>query len=420
MDNRTSDGKPDPITFARLPIFDAKKNLWGYELVYMSTDVERTVRSKTGDGITADLMSGTSLVLDQIIDREKKIMVSFSRENIQDNLPYALPPGRTAVKITDPSVPSDSLIQSLTSLKADGYQVAVVWIENHETCRAVFDQADIICLDTSSKVLPDLVHTCRKAATYGSMMLANRVDNQAGFDICDKAGFSLFQGSFFKQPETMSVKRVLSGIVSKFKLMEAIEQKDPDFSKLAATIQADVAISFRLLSYLNSASFGFRRKIDSIKDAITMLGWNNLRNWLRVVLLSEVSESKHASELIFLSAQRGKFLEQVGMDHDFWGFEPDSLFLLGMFSLLEALLNQPMTEIVKYLPLADKLKGALCMESNNEYVPLLKLARYFEEAEFDQSDAMVNQLGLDTEKVEKAYRGSIDWANKLRPVQFEK
>ena len=420
MNNQTSDGRLTPVAFARLPIFDAKKKLWGYELVYLSADGERTVRSKTGAGITADLMSGTSLALDQIMDRDKIIMVSFSLKNILDNIPYALPPGRTAVKITDPAVRSDSLIQALAKLKADGYRITVAWMKDHETCRAVFDQADMICLDTSTMVLPDLVDACRKAATYGSMMLADRVDNQAGFDVCSKAGFSLFQGSFFKQPETMSVKKVLSGIVSKFKLMEAIEQKDPDFSKLAATIQADVTISFRLLSYLNSASFGFRRKIDSIKDAITMLGWNNLKNWLRVVLLSEVSESRHASELIFLSAQRGKFLEQVGIDHDFWGFESDSLFLLGMFSLLEALLSQPMTETVKYLPLADKLKGALCMEGNNEYVPLLKLARYFEEAEFDQSDAMVNQLGLDTAKVKQAYRGSIDWANKLRVVQFEK
>lgn len=202
--------------------------------------------------------------------------------------------------------------------------------------------------------------------------------------------------------------------------MEAIKQKDPDFSKLAETIQADVVVSFRLLSYLNSASFGFRRKIDSIKDAITMLGWNTLKNWLRVVLLSDVAESRHASELIFLSAQRGKFLEQVGRDHDFWGFEPDSLFLLGMFSLLDALLNQPMAEIIQYLPLADKLKGALCMEDNNEYVPLLKLARYFEEAKFDQSESMTNQLGLDTMKVKLAYCGSIDWANKLCEMPFKK
>ena len=271
----------------------------------------------------------------------------------------------------------------------------------------------MICLDISNRVLPDLTDICGKAQSYSSRLLAQGVDDQTKFNICARAGFSFFQGSFFKQPEDVSVKRVLSGTISKFKLMEAIEQKDPDFSTLADTIQADVAISFRLLSYLNSASFGVRRKVDSIKDAITMLGWDNLKTWLRVVLLAEVSENRHASELIFLSAQRGKFLEQVGLSHDFWGFEPDSLFLLGMFSLLDALLNQPMNEIVKYLPLADKLKGALCLADNNEYVPLLKLARYFEEAAFEKSDAMIVQLGLDTLKTKQAYSNALVFANQL-------
>lgn len=409
----------EPVTFARLPIFDTGKKLWGYELVYLSSDMATAACSGTDDVITADLMSGTALALEQVMDRDKRIMVSFSEKNILASLPYALPPGRTTVKFADPAKASAPLVLALAKLKTDGYQIAVSWIGRHHACRDVFDIADVVCLDTAAASLPELTDACAKAAPFASVLLAGRVDNQTHFDICSKAGFSLFQGSFFKQPETMSVKKIMSGTVSRFKLMEAIEQKDPDFSTLAATIQADVTISFRLLSYLNSASFGFRRKIDSIKDAITMLGWNNLKNWLRVVLLSEVSESQHASELIFLSAQRGKFLEQVSMDHDFWGFEPDSLFLLGMFSLLEALLGQPMAEIVRYLPLADKLKGALCLEDNNEYVPLLKLARYFEEAEFDQSDAMITQLSLDTAKVKQAYRNSIDWANRLRAAQIK-
>jgi EAL and modified HD-GYP domain-containing signal transduction protein len=420
MNTIKSDGNLNPVTFARLPIFDVKKNLWGYELVYYSANGEQASKPGTGLGITPDLMSGTSLALDQTMDRGKNIMVHFSRTNLLDNLPYTLLPGRTAVKITDPASLSDVHIQALTKLQQDGYQMTMAWHKDHGTFKTVFDQADIICLDISNRVLPDLIDICDKATAYGSVMLANQVDNQTLFDICRRAGFSFFQGSFFKQPEDISVKKVLSGTISKFALMKAIEQKDPDFSELAATIQADVAISFRLLSYLNSASFGIRRKVDSIKDAITMLGWQNLKTWLRVVLLAEVSENQHAPELIFLSAQRGKFLEQVGLSHDFWGFDPDSLFLLGMFSLLDALLNQPMTEVVKHLPLEDKLKGALCMVDNNEYVPLLKLARFFEEAAFEQSDAMINQLGLDAIKTKQAYCNAIEWANKLSEIQLKK
>ena len=294
------------------------------------------------------------------------------------------------------------------------------WVKDHKACKAVYDLADMIWVDISDMVLPGLMDICFAAAPYKTMLLADQVNHQAGFDVCSKAGFSLFKGSFFKKQEDISVKKVLSGTISRFELLKAIEKTDPDFSELAALIQADVTISFKLLAYLNSASFGSRRKIDTIKDAITMLGWHNLKNWLRVVLLSEVSENRNASELAFLSAQRGKFLEQVVRSHDFWGFDPDSLFLLGMFSLLDVLLNQPMTEVLKYLPLADKLKGALLMQENNEYVPLLKLARYLEEAAFEQTETMIGQLGLDTAKVKEAYCNALEWANRLSEMQLKK
>ena len=406
MNQDNTDNNAALITFARLPVFDAKKNLWGYKLIYMSDAV-----------ISADLMSDTSIALEQIMDNKKNIMVELSKENILNNLPYGLPPGRTIIKISDTKALSDPLIQELRKLKDDDYKIALTWTKNHAGLKKIFNLADIICMDIANQGLPGLTSIYKATAPYDAMILADNVDNKTKFDICQEIGFSFFQGSFFKQLEDVSIKKIVPGTISRFKIMEAIEQDDPDFDQLAKIIQEDVTISFRLLSHLNSASFGFRKKIDSIKDAITMLGWHNLKNWLRVVVLGEISDHKHAPELVFLSAQRGKFLEQVGKDHDFWGFEPDSLFLLGMFSLLDALLNQPMSQIVKHIPLADKLKGALCMEANNEYVPLLNLARHFEEAQFDKTRSMINQLALDPEKVEQAFKGSIEWANQLSEIQ---
>jgi EAL and modified HD-GYP domain-containing signal transduction protein len=144
-----------------------------------------------------------------------------------------------------------------------------------------------------------------------------------------------------------------------------------------------------------------------------LLGWQKMKNWLRVVLLTDMSQSKDASELVLLSAQRGKFLELIARDHDFWGFDTDSLNLLGIFSLLDALLSIPMTEVVEYLPLENRLKAALCREPNNEYLPLLQLAQYFEEAKWEDAEKMIHQLNLDPKKVKSAFQTSIDWAGEL-------
>lgn len=401
------------LTFARIPIFDEKKNLWGYAFKTI------TPGPKAGGGLAAERMAGAVPILDQLMDRGKKGMIGFSRKQIFQDLPYALPPDRTVVRLTspDPDNLPQAFLDRLAKLKTEGYALAVPWSENHDRCRTVFAMADLICLDTAALTLPELTAVLRAAAPYRAAIMAERVDTQALFDLCARVGCGFFKGLFFKKPEPVSVRPVLAGTVSRFQLMKLIEQADPDVSELAAAIQSDVAVSFRLLTYLNSASFGFRRKIDSIRDAVTLLGWQSLKNWLRVVVVSEISENRHTEELVFLSAQRGKFLEQVGRSHDFWGFEPDSLFLLGMFSLLDALLNQPMTEILKHLPLPDKLKEALLMKDNNEYVPLLKLAGFLEEADLDRSEDMIARLGLDGDKIRLACRDARDWAAQLSDMQ---
>ncbi|MCP3900439.1 MAG: HDOD domain-containing protein [Desulfobacteraceae bacterium] len=347
-------------------------------------------------------------------------MMGFSQEDIINNLPYALPPNRAVVKINSLDNQDKSIINAVQQLKDDEYLIAVSWSMDYKKNKIVFDMGDMIGFDVSNHdeiKIAKLLHNNEKSVVK---LLATNVNTSQLFEACQETNFSLYQGSFFKQPENLSVKKLSSNTASRFQLMEVIEQENPDFEKVAKVIQSDVAISFKLLSYLNSVVFGFRQKIESIKDAITMLGWRNMKNWLRVALLSDLSETRQGSELIFLSVQRGKFLEQVIIDHDFWGFNSESFFLLGMFSLLDAMLDQPMAGIVKYLPLSGKIKKALCGDKNNEYYPFLKLAKYFEEAKWDQGKKLVSQLGLDEQKVEKALHHAIEWANKLEGAQIKK
>jgi EAL and modified HD-GYP domain-containing signal transduction protein len=147
-----------------------------------------------------------------------------------------------------------------------------------------------------------------------------------------------------------------------------------------------------------------------------LLGARNVKNWLRVVLLSDMSQSGDAHELVLLSAQRGLFLELVAKEHDFWGFNPDSLQLLGLFSLLDTLLGMPMTGIVANLPLDHKMKAALCRASNNEYVPLLQLAQSLEETRWEDAGRLIQDLNLDSAKVQRAFQSAVNWASELESI----
>jgi EAL and modified HD-GYP domain-containing signal transduction protein len=252
---------------------------------------------------------------------------------------------------------------------------------------------------------------------YKSKLLGEGVRDLTHFERCLDLGFSFFQGSFFKTPEKISVRKISSNEAARFKIIKIIEADEPDFEKLAKAIQSDVTISLRLLTYLNSAVFGFRSKINSIQQAINLLGWDNLRKWLRVVVLSDVSKHTHSQDLLLLSSQRGKFLETVVQDHDFWDFSPDSMFLLGIFSLLDTLIGMPMEKVVSYLPLDEKLKSALRREENCEYAPFLKLVEYLEDADWNRADSLIQQLSMDSQKVKGAFHAAVEWSNELACIE---
>jgi EAL and modified HD-GYP domain-containing signal transduction protein len=251
------------------------------------------------------------------------------------------------------------------------------------------------------------------AKPFSSKLMGEQVGDDLHFERCSDLGFSMFQGAFFKKPEKITVRKISSNEAARFRLMKIIEDDDPDFEALASEIQSDVTISLRLLTYLNSAAFGFRSKIGSIQQAITMLGWENMKKWLRVVVLSDVSKHSHAQDLVLLSSQRGKFLETIVRDHDFWDFAPDSLFLLGIFSLLDALLGMPMESVVVHLPLEEKLKAALLRRADSEYVPFLELTELLEEGDWNVADRMIHQLSMKSESVKAAFQSAVEWADGL-------
>jgi EAL and modified HD-GYP domain-containing signal transduction protein len=330
---------------------------------------------------------------------------------ILDDLPYFLPPLLAGVQVDEQVFLRPTIPDMLERLKSDGYLIAVRGFRGDRRFDALYRMADIIAVPVIGKEKDEVATLLVSIHEVEAKLLARRVDDANSFEMCREAGVTLFEGSFFKQPDTITVRKMTSNAVSRLKLLQRIEKRDPDIDALAETIQSDAAISFRLMAYLNSAAFGFSQKIKSIHHAIRLLGWPKLRNWLRVVLLSDMNQTAEAPDLLQLSAQRGKFLEIVAADHDFWGFDPESLHLLGLFSLLDTMLGTPMDEIVTFLPIENKLKEALRRDTNNEYLPLVQLAQCCEEARWEEAESMMQQLNLNKEKVTVAFKRAVEWAD---------
>ncbi len=411
-ENQPSAATAATVSIARQPIFDENRRLWGYELFCVGErpsarpDLEQ---ENTAISVAASAYMG----LQQILKQGQKIMLNFDEMSILDDMPYALPPVHAAVQVDERVFLRPDIPEMLQRLKSDGYLIAVRGFSGEPQFDPLYELADIIAVPMIGKQKAEVATLLATVHDVDARLLARQVDDAAGFAMCREAGVTLFEGAFFKQPDTITVHKMTSNAVSRLKLLQRIEQPDPDIDALAETIQSDAAISFRLLTYLNSAAFGFSQKIKSIHHAIRLLGWMKLKNWLRVVLLNDMSEATAAPDLLQLSAQRGKFLELVSQRHDFWGFDPESLHLLGLFSLLDAMLGTPMDEIVTFLPIENKLKNALRRDPNNEYLPLVQLAQCVEENRWEDADVMMRRLNLNREKVTAAFREAVEWADQL-------
>jgi EAL and modified HD-GYP domain-containing signal transduction protein len=408
------------VSIARQPIFDENNHLWGYALFCVGTSQATPSGFPEEENVAWSVEPAANMCLQRTLERGKTVIVAFDEKSILEKAPYALPPVLTAIQVSESASVQPEVLELLNQMKSDGYLIAIDGFSGKTDLSPFYALADLIQIGVENKGTDELAAAFMKARPYRALLLASHIRDRMQFKFCRELGFSLFHGSFFKSPSKMEVRKFPAGAPLKFSILELTENEEPDFAKLSARIQSDVTVSFRLLTYLNSAAFAFRQNIKSIQQAITLVGWRQLRTWLRVVLLADIGQTKEAHELVLLSAQRGVFLEQIAKEHAACGLNPDSMHLLGLLSLLDSLLGLPMSEIVGHLPIDSSLKAALCRDPSSEYIPLLHLTQYLEEAMWADAARLMKQLNLDNEKVKTALRTAINWTNTLDSAHFDK
>ena len=384
--------------FTKQALFDVKRKLWGYEIQGGADACTALACFTDQEQLAGSLASTSYMGVQHAVERGKKVVALFDEAGFLAQAPYALPPAHGVVKFTGRVTQAGPVLDAARQLRSDGYSLAVDVGPGREHLPELADLADVWCFDAGQEADPTGVAARSKGRKV--TLWASQVTGLDHFEALKTAGFSIFQGRFFKEPEIIAERKLTSHQMSRFQLLQLIESEDPDVDALAEAISADVSVSFRLLSYLNSAAFGFPQKIQSIRQAIMVLGSIKIRNWLRAVLLADMSQGGDLPrELAELSLQRARFMELVTMRYDFWDFNPGTLFLLGLFSLLDAILGLPMAKVTEHLPLDEKLKSALRRDSQNEYQPLLDLAECIEDSDWPRLSELTRRLGLELDAI---------------------
>lgn len=396
------------VFVARQPIFDRKKNVAAYELLFRSGTENAYDTSLDGDRSTSNVITNSLLIigLDNLTSG-KKAFVNFTRNLLVQGVPSMLPKDALAVEILETVEPEPDVVQACRELKAAGYQLVLDDFVFQERYQPLVELADIIKVDfmaTDRAQRAELVRRCRSESVR---FLAEKVETQEAFQEALDAGYELFQGYFFSKPLIVSGRDIPSSKISYLRVLNEVNKPDADFERLEEIIKRDVSLTYKLLRFINSAYFRFSVKVESIKHALILLGTKEIKKWVSVVALSSMGFDK-PQELLNLSLVRARFCETVAVKT---GLEKRSadLFLTGLFSLIDALVDRPMHTVLTDLPIADDVKQAL-LGRDNPLRDVFGLVLSYERAEWTRTSVYANKLRVNEKELPELFLDSINWA----------
>jgi EAL and modified HD-GYP domain-containing signal transduction protein len=402
----------EKVFVARQPIFDLKMKLWGYELLYRHAAGADGAQFADGAVATAKVIADGVVLGRSGLSPAEKTLVNFPMDLLLGGFGFALPSESCIIEILETVDPTPEILQALHKLKSAGYTLALDDFVGQPEHAPFLELADIIKVDVLATSPEDLPGLAARLGGGKRLLLAEKVEHEAMRQKTLGLGFSLFQGFFFQRPEVITGRKMSSSEMSKLKLLKELADEDFDPGVVAKIIESDLSLSYRLLRYINSASFGRLNAIDSIRQAMMVLGQRNLSKWLQAVLMSDLNPTPKGKELVFMSVRRAKFLELLGRLLLHPPAKPDALFVLGLFSLLDSLLGQPMEDVLKGLPLTSELEEAL-KGGQGQAGDLLNLAQDMEQADWKAVEDILDELDLPANTASELNADALRFAGEL-------
>ncbi|MDO9631027.1 MAG: HDOD domain-containing protein [Humidesulfovibrio sp.] len=396
---------------ARQAVFDAKRGIWGYEILYHQ--IPDADQETTNHKAMLEVATRAFLNPQWQQNPNSYLLVTLDALSNPDAVTGDLPKGRSVCIVSEDTLLAPGMLEVLVRLRQENYLIALGDFTGKSAGSPVLDMADIIAVDMQRPNRDALItEALLQRLQRPVQLMAKKVEDARTFAMAKAAGCTLFQGFFFQKPERISSKVVSSSLAGSLGILKMLERESPDINALAQAIQKDVSLSFRLLKFLNSPYFGFAREVSSIKVALILAGWHQMRTWLRLVLITEIKPKQKPSELIFLSAQRGRFLELAAKRTGGRRMNSERMLLLGLFSLLDSIFDMHMEDIVGSLPLDQELKDTLCLRPT-PLAPWLGLVHSFERADWQELRSRFETLGVDPVEVAACYTESMQWAHAI-------
>ena len=394
---------------ARQPIFDRNEEVYGYELLFRSGLENRC----TADDIEAAALDVADNFLNASARRltaGRRAFINCTRRFLVDEYATLLPKDETVIEILETVKPDEEVLAACRRLKALGYMIALDDFVYARELQPFIALADIIKIDFQIAAPRERQWAVAEFAPLGIQMLAEKVETRAEFAEALGSGYGFFQGYFFCKPQIVPSLHIPAFKAHYLQLLQAINEPELDRNEVVSLIDREVSLCYKLLRFVNSPLFGFKSEIASTGHALALLGDREVRKWASVAAVLGMAGST-GNELVLTALTRARCCELLAT-HLSTRRDAQSMFLLGVFSLMDAMLGRPISEIAAEIALPQVVRAAL-LGAHNRHAQILELVKALEAARWDQVSEIAARVRVDESRVSIAYLEAVDWAQKV-------
>jgi c-di-GMP phosphodiesterase len=394
---------------ARQPVYDSGMAVVAYELLYRES--ASALKAMVTDARRATLRVLSNAALEIGLDRLAggvPVHVTFPRELLMPGERLVpVNPERVVVQILDDVPATRDVIEALREMRSRGHKIAIGDFSSRESDRALLTVADVVKVALSREQGAELERTVQELKGHGLKLIAEEVETIEQFERCMELGFDAFQGGFLHHPETFRAVRVPSSKIGVLRLLTELSKEDSSIEEIEQLVAQDMSMSYRVLRCINSSFYNLPRKVESIRQAIVILGLDPLRQLCSLVALQGFDD--RPPNLILVAMARARMCEQLGKL--IGASDSGPYFICGLFSMLNVLTGVPIKQLVEELPLAPSIVSALVAEEG-EIGAALHCARSYERGRWRE----VNFCGLPHNVIRAAYVDAVFWAEETRKL----
>lgn len=401
------------VFVGRQPILDRAGNIFGYELLYRNSETN-SFPNVDPEKATIGVLINTFLTIgvDRVTDGGLSF-INFTRKLLAQDIFTKLNPDRVVIEILEDVEITPALITRLRTFKQVGFKLALddfILQEQYLIHQNLFELIDIVKVDVLNTTVDERIQIEEFTKQYPNIiLLAEKIETESQFFTALEYGYGLFQGYFFAKPEIVKSAEIPSNVTLHFHILHLLNKETACIDDISQLIMRDVSLSYKLLRFINSLAFDIPKQISSIKQAIVLIGLRDTKKWMQVLILHDLGAGMaegRVKALVDFSLHRAKLCELLAKRNR--KKNADEYFLVGMFSLINAIMKRPWEDILPLLSLSEEVVRTLIGEKT-EITPYLQLAEAVERFEWDRLQVLSEELGISEPELSRLSMQAHRW-----------